>query len=181
MEDLVCELRFHHCGYWMYCKKVKKVEKMVRVIKYINKRSMCRTWRWASGGGWWGKLGLKKGEKMAEGEGGLLSLEKGSKRRYSPGMVALHEIRKFQKSTSFLMRKLLFVRLVREITQQIWGNLRFHAMTLLVLQEAVEVYVVNLFDVVYLCAIHGKCITMMPNDIQVTWRIWGDMVKYLPR
>ena len=36
---------------------------------------------------------------------------------YRPGTVALREIRKYQKSTDLLMRKLPFQRLVREIAQ----------------------------------------------------------------
>ena len=36
-------------------------------------------------------------------------------RRYRPGTVALREIRKFQKSTDLLIRKLPFQRLVQEI------------------------------------------------------------------
>ena len=55
--------------------------------------------------------------------------------------MALHEIGKFQKSTSFLIRKLPFVQLVWEFNQQIWGDLRFEAMALLALQEAAEVYI----------------------------------------
>ncbi|EOD27405.1 hypothetical protein EMIHUDRAFT_235882 [Emiliania huxleyi CCMP1516] len=34
-----------------------------------------------------------------------------------PGTVALREIRKYQRSTELLIRKLPFARLVREITQ----------------------------------------------------------------
>lgn len=39
------------------------------------------------------------------------------KRRWRPGTVALREIRKYQKSTELLIRKLPFSRLVREIGQ----------------------------------------------------------------
>ena len=42
--------------------------------------------------------------------------------RYRPGTVALREIRKYQKSTDLLIRKLPFQRLVREIAQ---GNCLF--------------------------------------------------------
>jgi len=35
--------------------------------------------------------------------------------RFRPGTVALREIRKYQKSTDLLLRKLPFQRLVREI------------------------------------------------------------------
>lgn len=38
------------------------------------------------------------------------------KKRYRPGTVALKEIRKYQKSTDLLIRKLPFQRLIREIT-----------------------------------------------------------------
>ena len=38
--------------------------------------------------------------------------------RYRPGTVALREIRKYQKSTELLIRKLPFQRLVREIAQE---------------------------------------------------------------
>src|SRR6185437_3670790 len=37
--------------------------------------------------------------------------------RYRPGTVALREIRRYQKSTDLLIRKLPFQRLVREIAQ----------------------------------------------------------------
>ena len=37
--------------------------------------------------------------------------------RYRPGTVALREIRKYQKSTELLIRKLPFNRLVREMAQ----------------------------------------------------------------
>ena len=39
---------------------------------------------------------------------------------------------------------------------------------------------VNLFEDAYLCTIHAKIITLMPKDIQLAQKIWGDMVKYLP-
>ena len=47
--------------------------------------------------------------------------------RFRPGTVALREIRKFQKSTELLIRKLPFQRLVREIAQEIKADLRFQS------------------------------------------------------
>lgn len=38
--------------------------------------------------------------------------------RFKPGTVALREIRKYQKSTDLLIRKLPFQRLVKEIAQE---------------------------------------------------------------
>ena len=45
--------------------------------------------------------------------------------RYRPGTVALREIRKYQKSTELVIRKLPFQRLVREIAQDYKTDLRF--------------------------------------------------------
>ena len=43
---------------------------------------------------------------------------------YRPGTVALREIRRYQKSTELLVRKLPFQRLVREIAQDVQGGPR---------------------------------------------------------
>lgn len=40
------------------------------------------------------------------------------KSRFRPGTVALREIRRYQKSTELLIRKLPFQRLVREVASQ---------------------------------------------------------------
>ncbi|KAI1717444.1 core histone h2A/H2B/H3/H4 domain-containing protein [Ditylenchus destructor] len=47
--------------------------------------------------------------------------------RYRPGTVALREIRRYQKSTELLIRKLPFQRLVREIAQDFKTDLRFQS------------------------------------------------------
>ena len=46
-------------------------------------------------------------------------------RRFRPGTVALREIKRFQKSTELLLRKLPFQRLVREIAEEYRAFLRF--------------------------------------------------------
>ena len=98
-------------------------------------------------------------------------------RRYKPGTVALREIRKYQKSTELLIRKLPFQRLVREIAQDftpVWLDLRFQATAILALQEAAESYLVGLFEDTNLCAIHAKRVTIMPKDIQLARRLRGE-------
>jgi hypothetical protein len=45
--------------------------------------------------------------------------------RFRPGTVALREIRRYQKSTELLIRKLPFQRLVREIAQDFKVSLPF--------------------------------------------------------
>ena len=56
--------------------------------------------------------------------------------RYRPGTVALREIRKYQKSTELLIRKLPFQRLVREVAQDFKNDLRFQGSAVMALQEA---------------------------------------------
>jgi histone H3 len=94
--------------------------------------------------------------------------------RFRPGTVALREIRKFQKSTELLIRKLPFQRLVREIAQEYKSDLRFQSQAVLALQEAAEAYMVGLFEDTNLCAIHAKRVTIMPKDIQLARRIRGE-------
>ena len=94
--------------------------------------------------------------------------------RYRPGTVALREIRKLQKSTNLLIRKLPFQRLVREIAQDFKSDLRFQGSAVLALQEASKAYLVGLFKDMNLCGIHAKRVTIMPKDIQLARRIHGE-------
>ncbi|OWK13060.1 hypothetical protein Celaphus_00014537 [Cervus elaphus hippelaphus] len=94
--------------------------------------------------------------------------------RYRPGTVALREIRRYQKSTELLIRKLPFQRLVREIAQDFKTDLRFQSSAVMALQEACEAYLVGLFEETNLCAIHAKRVTIMPKDIQLARRIRGE-------
>jgi histone H3 len=69
------------------------------------------------------------------------------RRRYRPGTRALQEIRRFQKSTELLIRKLPFARLVREVTNEFTRReIRWKAEALLATQEAAEAYLVGLFE-----------------------------------
>ena len=95
-------------------------------------------------------------------------------RRYRPGTLALREIRKFQKSTDLLIRKLPFQRLVREIVTNYKSGLRFQIQAVLALQEASEAYLVKLFEDTNLCAIHAKRVTIMPKDLSLARRIRGE-------
>ena len=94
--------------------------------------------------------------------------------RYRPGTVALREIRKFQKSTDLLIRKLPFQKVVREIAGDFKSDLRFQSQAVLALQEASEAYLVGLFEDTNLCAIHAKRVTIMPKDMQLARRVRGE-------
>jgi histone H3 len=88
--------------------------------------------------------------------------------------VALREIRKYQKSTDLLIRKLPFQRLVREIAQTMKDDVRFQSAAVLALQEAAESFMVQMFEDSNLCAIHAKRVTIQPKDLQLARRIRGD-------
>lgn len=95
-------------------------------------------------------------------------------KRFRPGTVALREIRRFQKSTELLIRKMPFQRLVREISQEFRTDLRFQSTAILALQEAAEAYLVGLFEDTNMCALHAKRVTIQPKDMQLARRIRGD-------
>ncbi|CAD6185671.1 unnamed protein product [Caenorhabditis auriculariae] len=97
------------------------------------------------------QLATKAARKSAPSTGGVKKPH-----RYRPGTVALREIRRYQKSTELLIRKLPFQRLSAAIGA---------------LQEASEAYLVGLFEDTNLCAIHAKRVTIMPKDIQLARRI----------
>jgi len=94
--------------------------------------------------------------------------------RYRPGTVALREIRRYQRSTELLIRKLPFQRLVREIAQDFKIDFRLQSSAVVALQEAAEAYLIGLFEDTNLCAIHAKRVTIMPKDIQLARRIRGE-------
>ena len=95
--------------------------------------------------------------------------------RFRPGVVALKEIRKYQKTTDLLLPKLPFQRLVRETMQELGKfAFRIQPQALAALQEASEVYLVALFEDTNLCAIHAKRVTIMPKDMKLARRIRGE-------
>ncbi|CDO55656.1 hypothetical protein DV451_000033 [Geotrichum candidum] len=96
--------------------------------------------------------------------------------RYKPGTVALREIRRYQKSTELLIRRLPFQRLVREIAQDFKTDLRFQSSAIGALQESVEAYLVSLFEDTNLCAIHAKRVTIQKKDIALARRLRGERI-----
>ncbi|XP_051988671.1 uncharacterized protein LOC127648099 [Xyrauchen texanus] len=87
------------------------------------------------------QLATKAARKSAPATGGVKKPH-----RYRPGTVALREIRRYQKSTELLIRKLPFQRLVREIAQDFKTDLRFQSSAVMALQESSEAYLVGLFE-----------------------------------
>ncbi len=120
------------------------------------------------------QLATKAARKSAPATGGIKKPH-----RFRPGTVALREIRRYQKSTELLIRKLPFQRLVREIAQDFKTDLRFQTSAVLALQEAAEVKEIKLSfsnDQLTLSFIPSPilldylkipiCVLFMPNVLQ---------------
>ena len=104
--------------------------------------------------------------------------------RYCPGLLALHEIHRYQQSTKSLIKRTPFNKLIKEISQEYRicpegpgtpsVQVRFQSTALAALQEAAENFLVGLFEDVNLLAVHAKRGTVMPHDIRLGLRIRGD-------
>nr|XP_040573976.1 uncharacterized protein LOC121122962 [Lepeophtheirus salmonis] len=150
--------------------EIRNGEHLIFLIQLVKMARTKQTARKSTGGKAPRKqLATKAARKSAPATGGVKKPH-----RYRPGTVALREIRRYQKSTELLIRKLPFQRLVREIAQDFKTDLRFQSSAVMALQEASEAYLVGLFEDTNLCAIHAKRVTIMPKDIQLARRIRGE-------
>ncbi|KAF8450585.1 histone-fold-containing protein [Boletus edulis BED1] len=150
-----------------------------------TKRSKPNTARKSTGGG--PPVASSSRDKLPRQAGADEQPGQRKKRRYRPGTLALREIRKYQRSTDLLLRKLPFSRVVREIALDMMTDtnfqlgetaLRWQSSAILALQEATEAFLVHLFEDANLCAIHAKRVTIMQRDIQLARRIrgpWGGL------
>ncbi|WVZ13171.1 hypothetical protein V8G54_017701 [Vigna mungo] len=83
------------------------------------------------------------------------------KKHSKPGTVALHDIRRFQKSCELLIPAAPFIRCVKQITHQFSTEVtRWTPEAVVALQEAAEECLVHLFEDGMLCAIHARRITL---------------------
>ena len=99
-------------------------------------------------------------------------------------MVALREIRRYQKSTKCQIKRSPFQKLIREISQEYRVcpdgpgtpsiQVRFQSTAIAALQEAAENFIVGLFEDVNLLAVHAKRVTIMPRDVRLALRIRRD-------
>ena len=99
-------------------------------------------------------------------------------------MVALREIRRYQKTTECLIKRSPFKKLIREISQEYRVcpdcpgtpsiQVRFQSTAIAALQEAAENFIVGLIEDVNFLAVHAKRVTVMPRDVRLALRIRGD-------
>ena len=98
----------------------------------------------------WKQLATKAAHKQGSGQ------RVQAKPRQNYALIALREIRCFQRSVDLLILLLPFQRLMREIAQECKMNLRFQSSAILALQEAVEAWLVGIFESANLCCIHDE-------------------------
>lgn len=100
--------------------------------------------------------------------------------RRSSANTSLREIRKYQRSTELLIRKLPFQRIVKSIAEEqasgtsFPNGVRFQKNAIVALHEAYEAYQISLFEDTNLECIHRKRQTIAPKDIQLARRIRGE-------
>ena len=111
------------------------------------------------------QLATKAAHKQGGGQGAR------PKPHQNYAMMALREIRRFQRSVDLLIPLLPFQQLVHEIAQDYRMDLRFQSSTILALQEAAEAWLVSLFESTNLCCIHRGCITIAPKDFYLVRHI----------
>jgi histone H3 len=96
------------------------------------------------------------------------------RRRNRPGTVALREIRQQQMKCDLIIAKLPFQRLIRETAQDFRNELRFTPDALEAIQEASEIYLINIFQGTQSAAIHAGREEIQPKDMQFVKNIRND-------
>jgi histone H3 len=104
--------------------------------------------------------------RSAPGTGGMKL-----KRRLRPGTKALREIRKFQQSSEFVIKRAPFERLVREVSRDVkrdvyWGGNSMDAM-----QEAAEAYLIFVLERANRIALHAGRTTLLRKDVGLALHI----------
>ncbi|GAB1861335.1 Histone H3.3-like [Camponotus japonicus] len=88
----------------------------------------------------------------------------------------LQEIKHLRRTTHFLIPRLPFSRLIREIMLDLFPRQeinKIQATALEALQEATEMYIVQFFEDALLLALHAKRVTLMRHDMVLMRRLRG--------
>ncbi|XP_058897495.1 histone H3.3-like isoform X1 [Kogia breviceps] len=124
------------------------------------------------------QLATKAARKSAPSTGGVTKPP-----RYRPGAAALRQIRRYQKSTELLIRKLPFQRLVSEMAQGFKTDPRFQSAASGALRvsgprplwlSSATAHLVGLWEDTNLRAIRAESHTIVPRHIPLARRIRGE-------
>jgi histone H3/H4 len=87
----------------------------------------------------------------------------------------MYNIKKLQKSTSYMLPKEPFRRVVREIAREVsQEDLKWQQSALEALQFSAEDFMTDFFSDSFACAEHAKRITLMSKDLALARRIRGN-------
>lgn len=92
---------------------------------------------------------------------------------HRPGTVALREIRRYQKSTELLIRKLPFQRLVREIAQDFKTDLRFQSAAI----GALQVSFINFLIHIYAFGWNPLFCNVVCSIVGSQWSVLGRFIR----
>lgn len=95
-------------------------------------------------------------------------------RQTRPGMKALREIRRDQKSVELIIPNVPFQNVVRELAHKFMAGLRFQSTAILYLQRASEAYFIEVMEDGTSWAAHAKLITIMVKDVKLALRLRGE-------
>ncbi|KAI7466171.1 hypothetical protein KC367_g6306 [Hortaea werneckii] len=98
------------------------------------------------------------------------------KHLYKSGAVALRGPGGYQKSTDNSVPKLAFQHLVEEVAVGLGNEIRFQPSAMDALQEAAEAYMVHMFELAKLTALHAKRTKIQNRDMKFVrslLRGWG--------
>jgi histone H3 len=94
------------------------------------------------------------------------------KNRSHPGVKALRDIRKYQRSSKLMFQKLPFQKFVRNTVAQVASsNMLFRRSALNAVQAQVEAWIVSVFEDDNLGAIHDHRVTVQEKDVAFVQRI----------
>lgn len=92
-----------------------------------------------------------------------------------PGVRALEEIRRLQRSTDLILPKRPFRRVMKDVMRTVdtdgAESMRLTSTAVEALQEAAEAFLVSVFSKAQLAAIHAKRVTLMPKDIHLIQKV----------
>jgi histone H3 len=101
--------------------------------------------------------------------------------RFRPGTVALREIRRLQKSTDLCFRRIPFIRLIREVTQNTARHdMRWSQQALLVVQTAAESFLTELSEAANVTAVANGRMTPTVVDLRLAMALNPIWKQYMP-
>ena len=103
--------------------------------------------------------------------------EKQSKRKRRDPHKFARDVYKLVHTTKFMIPKLCFCRLVREILQSESKTVtRMTTIAFEAIQEATEMYVTNFLEDAYRCTLHRGQVTIKPMDMVLLRSIRRDLI-----